>query len=95
MEDGAAKLNLGAVVPLLVGFELVEFELSAGALKPKGEAIEGRLTSLLPRAPLKDEEDPAGAVLAAELVGLPNPKLNLGPLDEAAAAAGAAWEMAL
>ena len=73
-DNGAAKLDLGAAVPLLV-----LFMGSAGAtvgLKLNCGVVDGGFVAPLPRAPLKDDDD-ALVELGAELVCLfENPKLN-------------------
>lgn len=100
--DGcAAKLNLGAVVPLLV--TLVTSVAAAGTLKPKGDAFEAGLAALLPpRAPLREDDDVIGVELGTPLVGLVG-ALNLNLRPEAPAEevvsvgvkveVGAAWDV--
>jgi len=82
---GVPKLNFGVdVAPLVAGVVVVVAPplCATGALKLKGEVLAAGFDSILPSAPLNDDEDVAagagvvaGVVLAALFV---NPKLNLG-----------------
>lgn len=70
--EGVGKLNLGAVVPLLV--PLVALAGVVGALKSRDNGVEAGL--LLPRAPFR--EDVGGATGAALGSLLEMPKSNFG-----------------
>lgn len=85
VDAGPPKLNLGAVVPLVVAPVL-----SAGALNPK--AFEAGLVESPPRAPLSDDVDGAGVELGAAVVDL-TPKLNFKPEEPAADVASAGAEV--